>query len=196
MKAFRLFTGHPAQASALPADLRKALPPKEKSNLYYRELSDEIRRELWNRFRSGLEPLRRSGKLGVVLLQFAPWFVFGRESFAHILHCAQMLAGLPLAVEFRNKSWFGEKTRDKALAFEREHSLAHVAVDEGAMWAKKGLASAAERFDYLYSTAELKALGQPVKDLASKARRVHVLFNNCHGDKAQRNAAQFRQLIA
>jgi len=35
-----------------------------------------------------------------------------------------------------------------------------------------------------------------VKDIASKARRVHVLFNNCHGDKAQRNAAQFRQLIA
>jgi len=93
------------------SDLRKALPPKEKSNLYYRELSDEIRRELWQRFRSGLEPLRRSGKLGVVLLQFAPWFVFGRESFEHILHCADMLEGFPLAVEFRNKSWFGEKTR-------------------------------------------------------------------------------------
>lgn len=224
VKAFRLFTGHQAQASALPADLRKALRPSGKSNLYYRDLSDEIRRELWQRFRSGLEPLRRSGKLGAVLLQFAPWFVFGRESFGHILHCADMLEGFQLAVEFRNKSWFGEKTRDKAIAFERDHNLAHVVVDEPQgfpssipqvwevtcpalallrlhghnreMWAKKGLASAAERFNYLYSTAELKALAKPVKDLASRARRVHVLFNNCHGDKAQRNAAQFRQLVA
>lgn len=224
VKAFRLFTGHQAQASALPADLRRALQTQEKSSLYYRELSGEVRRELWQRFRSGLEPLRHSGKLGVVLLQFAPWFVFERESFEHLLHCADMLEGLPLAVEFRNKSWFGEKTRDKAIAFVRGHNLAHVVVDEPQgfassipqvwevtcpdlallrlhgrnreTWAKKGLASAAERFNYLYSNAELRALAEPVKDLASRARRVHVLFNNCHGDKAQRNAAQFRQLVA
>jgi uncharacterized protein YecE (DUF72 family) len=25
---------------------------------------------------------------------------------------------------------------------------------------------------------------------------VHVLFNNCHEDKAQRNAAQLRQMLA
>jgi uncharacterized protein YecE (DUF72 family) len=224
VKAFRLFTGHQAQAAALPADLRRALPPNEKANLYYRDLSDEIRSELWRRFRSGLEPLRRSGKLGAVLLQFAPWFVFGRESFEHIVHCAEMLDGLRLAVEFRNKSWFGEKTRDKTLNFERHHNLAHVVVDEpqgfassipqvwevtitdlalvrlhghnGETWAKKGLKTSAERFNYLYSTAELEALERSVKALARRARGVHVLFNNCHGDKAQRNAAQFRQLVA
>lgn len=224
VKAFRLFTGHQAQAQALPADLRKALRLDDKANFYYRDLSDEVRRELWQRFRSGLEPLRRSGRLGAVLLQFAPWFVFGRERFEHILHCADMLDGIQLAVEFRNKSWFGEKTRDKTIAFEREHNLAHVVVDEPQgfassippvwevtcpdlallrlhghnreTWAKKGLASAAERFNYLYSIEELDAFIEPVKILASRARRVHVLFNNCHGDKAQRNAAQFRQLLA
>jgi uncharacterized protein YecE (DUF72 family) len=62
-------------------------------------------------------------------------------------------------------------------------------------WAKKGLASAAERFNYLYSARELEALAPPVQALAAGARRVHVLFNNCHGDKAQRNAAQFRDLL-
>lgn len=224
VKAFRLFTAHPAQASALPPELRKALPAKQGANLYYRDLPDELRRELWARFRAALEPLVRSGKLGAVLLQFAPWFVFGRESFAHLEHCAAMLEGLPLAVEFRNKSWFGEKTRAKALAFEREHGLAHVVVDEPQgfassipqvwevtcrdlavlrlhgrnreTWAKKGLSSAAERFDYLYSARELRALAQPVTDLASRARQVHVLFNNCRADNAQRNAAQLRALLA
>jgi uncharacterized protein YecE (DUF72 family) len=65
-----------------------------------------------------------------------------------------------------------------------------------ATWEKKGLASAAERFDYLYSAAELEEIAAPVKRLAGAARRTHVLFNNCHGDKAQRNAAQFRRLLA
>jgi uncharacterized protein YecE (DUF72 family) len=222
VKAFRLFTGHPAQPSALPADVRPEAK-KETARLYYQDLPEELRGELWQRFRAGIEPLRRSGKLGAVLLQFAPWFVFGRERLAHIEHCAEMLAGLPLAVEFRNKSWFGEKTRERTLAFEREHRLAHVVVDEpqgfpssvpqiwevtspelalfrlhgrnAETWAKKGLASAAERFDYLYSARELEALAAPVKSLATGARRVHVLFNNCHGDKAQRNAAQFRDLL-
>lgn len=35
-----------------------------------------MRGKLWRRFRLGLEPLRQAGKLGVVLLQFAPRFVF------------------------------------------------------------------------------------------------------------------------
>lgn len=220
VKAFRIFTGHPAQPSSLPADLRKDL---EKTSVYYRDLPETLRGELWRRFRAGIEPLRRSGKLGAVLLQFAPWFVFGRESLAHIEHCAGMLPGVPLAVEFRNKSWFGEKTRERTLEFEREHGLAHVVVDEPQgfpssvpqvwevtcpelalvrlhgrnreTWAKKGLASAAERFDYLYTGRELEALAPPVKALAASARRVHVLFNNCHGDKAQRNAVQFRDLL-
>jgi uncharacterized protein YecE (DUF72 family) len=223
IKAFRLFTGHQAQGPALPADLRKAVQPNEKANFYYRDLSEELRRELWRRFRAGLEPLRRAGKLGAVLLQFAPWFVFGRKSFEHIEHCAEMLRGLQLAVEFRNKSWFAEKTRDRTLAFERDYNLAHVVVDEPQgfassipqvweatcpdlallrlhghnreMWEKKGLKTSAERFNYLYSAAELEALGGPVKELAGRAQRVHVLFNNCHGDKAQRNATQFRQLL-
>jgi uncharacterized protein YecE (DUF72 family) len=222
VKAFRLFTGHPAQPSALPADVRPETK-KETARLYYQDLPEELRGELWQRFRAGIEPLRRSGKLGAVLLQFAPWFVFGRERLAHIEHCAEMLAGLPLAVEFRNKSWFGDKTRSRTLAFEREHGLAHVVVDEpqgfpssvpqvwevtnpelallrlhgrnAETWAKKGLASAAERFDYLYSAEELEALAPPVTALVTGARRVHVLFNNCHGDKAQRNAAQFRDLL-
>jgi len=37
---------------------------------------------------------------------------------------------LPLAVEFRNKSWFGQRTRERTLAFERDHGMAHVVVDE------------------------------------------------------------------
>jgi uncharacterized protein YecE (DUF72 family) len=223
VKAFRLFTAHPAQLSALPPDLRSTAGGDQKANVYYRDLGEEIRLELWRRFRLALDPLARARKLGVVLLQFAPWFVFGRTSFEYILHCAQMLEGFQLAVEFRNKSWFGEKTRRAVLAFEREHGLTHVAVDEPQgfassipqvweitcpdlgmvrlhgrnrdTWARKGLATSAERFNYLYTEAELGELAASVMRLAAEAQRVHVIFNNCHEDKAQRNGAQFARLL-
>lgn len=222
-KAFRLFTGHGAQVSALPADLRKAVAPTGKPKLYLRDLGEEVRAELWRRFRLGLDPLRSSGKLGVVLLQFAPWFVFGRASFEHIVHCAQMLEGFRIAVEFRNESWFRDGTREQTIAFEREHGLVHVVVDEPQgfsssipqvwevtcadvailrlhgrnrqTWTRKGLATSAERFNYLYSGAELHVLAAGAQDLARRARRLHVLFNNCHEDKAQRNAAQFLRIV-
>jgi uncharacterized protein YecE (DUF72 family) len=223
VKAFRLFTAHPAQSSMLPPDLRSALGAVQKTNVYYRDLAEEIRLELWRRFRLALEPLARARKLSVVLLQFAPWFVFGRASFEYIVHCAEMLEGFQLAVEFRNKSWFGERTRHEVLAFEREHRLTHVAVDEPQgfansipqvwevtcpdlavvrlhgrnrdTWARKGLATSAERFNYLYTQTELEELAGPVTRLASDAQRVHVIFNNCHEDKAQRNGAQFGRLL-
>ena len=223
VKAFRLLTGHHAQPAVLPPDLRKALGASENGNVYYRDLSEEIRRELWQRFRLAIEPLQIAGKLGAVLLQFAPWFVFGRARFEYLEHCAAMLEGYRLAVEFRNKSWFGEKTRQEVLAFERQHRLVHVAVDEPQgfassvpqvweitspdlaivrlhgrnreMWERKGLASSAERFNYLYSVSELEELAAPVRRLASAARRVHVLFNNCYEDRAQRNAVDFERLL-
>jgi uncharacterized protein YecE (DUF72 family) len=223
VKAFRLLTGHGASPSALPKDLRAALPEADGKAIYYRDLPDELRAELWKHFRSGLEPLVGAGKLRAVLLQLAPWLVANREAFEHLRHCRQMLPGLRLAVELRNKSWFSEKSRDRVLAFEREQGFVHVTVDEPQgfassipqvweatrgdlgifrlhghnqeMWTKKGLKSSAERFNYLYSTAELEALVPAVRALSERVDELHVLFNNCYEDKAQRNAIEFKQLL-
>jgi len=56
-------------------------------------------------------------------------------------------------------------------------------------WEKPGITTA-ERFNYLYSDDELKELVPRVKNLASRTRQLHVLFNNCYGDKAVINARQ------
>jgi uncharacterized protein YecE (DUF72 family) len=223
VKAFRLFTGHGATPSALPKDLRAALPQADRNTIYYRDLPDELRSELWKRFRAGLQPLVDAGKLRAVLLQLAPWLVANRDAFAHLRHCRDMLPDLRLAVELRNKSWFSDKSRERVLAFEREQAFAHVTVDEPQgfassipqlweatrpdlgifrlhghnreMWTKKGLKTSAERFNYLYSTAELEALVPSVRSLSERVDELHVLFNNCHEDKAQRNAIEFQQLL-
>jgi uncharacterized protein YecE (DUF72 family) len=110
------------------------------------------------------------------------------------------------------------------LSFLREHKLVHVVVDEPQgfgssapavwevtapslaivrfhgrnkdTWEKKGLASATERFNYLYSEAELRDLAAHVIELAENAQETHALFNNCYRDFGQRNAIDFQLLRA
>jgi uncharacterized protein YecE (DUF72 family) len=56
--------------------------------------------------------------------------------------------------------------------------------------------SAAERFCYLYAQDELEAWVAPIRSLAERADRVHVLMNNCYGDYGVRNARQLAELLA
>jgi uncharacterized protein YecE (DUF72 family) len=222
VKAFRLFTQHQTPPSALPKDIREAMGAIEKKNVYYRDLPEELLDELWERFRAAIQPLRDASKLGVVLFQFPPWFVYRPSNLDHILTCQKILGDCPIAIEFRNKTWFGAKHREAVLDFERRHGLAHVVADEPQgfpssiptlwevtapiavvrlhgrnreTWDKKGLSSAAERFNYLYSEDELTELTGPIRGLAAKAEQVHVLFNNNFTDYPQRNARQLQDLL-
>ena len=222
LKAFRLFTYHQTPLSAIPADLREELPELGK-NVYVDDLPEELVNEIWIRFRSSLEPLRHAGKLGAILFQFPPWYFFQRDRLQYIAECASRLAGFRVAVEFRSQSWLNTRNRERVLAFERENGLIHVAVDEpqgftGSVpalwevtspelalvrlhgrnadtWQKKGLKSAAERFNYLYSDQELQEFVEPIRSMAERAREVHVLFNNCYRDHGVRNAATMRALM-
>ena len=62
------------------------------------------------------------------------------------------------------------------------------------MWEKKGI-TATERFNYLYSEEELKEWVPRIKELASKTRQLHVLFNNCYADKAVVNGRQIKLML-
>jgi uncharacterized protein YecE (DUF72 family) len=222
VKAFRLFTYHRTPIKAFPSDLRAALGAT-KPNLYYEDVPEEIRLELWQRFRSALEPLRAAGRLGAVLFQFAPWFVFRRAHLEHVALCAERMQGFRVAVEARNKTWFDEKHRRGALEFEKDHHLVNVVVDEpqgfassvppvwevtdpslavvrlhgrnAETWNDKAAQTAAERFGYLYDTSELCEIARGVRGLSRRADEIHVLFNNCYRDNAQVNAARLRELM-
>jgi uncharacterized protein YecE (DUF72 family) len=224
VKAFRLFTGHQTGPSALPKDIREALGTKKK-NVYYKDMPTELQDELWERFGSALRPLQRAGKLAAVLLQFPRWFFPSRESYAHIVSCAERLSesSVRCSVEFRSASWFRGDRRDRVLAFLREHDLVNVIVDEpqgfsssipavweatspglalvrfhgrnAETWEKKGLDSAALRFNYLYSKTELRDLAASVKSVSENVEEAHVLFNNCYRDYGQRNAMDFQRLL-
>ncbi len=226
VKAFRVFTLHQTPLKFFPADLRDALGPlaNKQGNVYYPDLPEELRADLWQRFRDGIGPLRQAGKLGYLLLQLPPWATKRRSNIEHLEECTDRLDGYTLAIEFRNATWMKEGDRRETLATLREMNLALVIVDEPQgfysslpqvwettspdlsvvrfhgrnreTWMKKGLKSSAERFDYLYSEEELEGFKEPVRRLAAQSRQVHAVFNNCMEDKAQRNAQQFAEMLA
>lgn len=88
--SFCLFTQHQTAPIALPGDVKDSLPSdlREKKNLNYRDLPEEIVNELWKRFAQALLPQDSAGKLGMELLfQFPPWFFPGEREREHIALC-------------------------------------------------------------------------------------------------------------
>jgi uncharacterized protein YecE (DUF72 family) len=222
IKAYRLFTGHPALSTTLPRDLQRALGEVGR-HVDYEQLPREIRAELWRRFREALAPLQAAGKLGAVHFQFAPWLLRNRASIAHVEHCVEQMQGHLLAAEFRHETWFFGAHLESTLAWERELALVHTVVDspQGFVncvpcvwdvsnpelaivrlhgrnketWNKKGLAASSARFDYRYSADELAAMVPEIAHLAAQARRVHVIFNTNNEDQGQANARLLRQVL-
>ena len=224
VKAFRIFTGHQTSPLVLHTDIRAALPPSAKANLYYNDVAPELRDELWRRFCEALQPLRASGKLGLVHFQFPPWLVCNAAGRAHVAHCVERMAGHTLSVEFRHQSWFADANAEPTIAFERELGVVHTVVDgpQGftnsvpAVWAVahpgvallrlhgrntgtwnvKGATAASDRFNYDYPEEELGELAGQVRRLSQGALKTHVVFNNNMEDQGQRNAATMARLIA
>ncbi len=219
IKAFRLMTNHPAQTLVLPADMRQALAGVlRKDRIFYRDLPPDWRDELWRRYREAIEPLREAGKLGLVHFQFPPWVLPNRDGLAHIRHCVEQMAGLRLAVEFRNQAWFDGAARTAStLAFERELRVVHTVVDgpqgfdnsvppiwevthpelayvrmhgrNAQTWNVQGQTAASDRFNYDYDAAELAALATHIVALEQRhAVAVHAVMNNNYEDQGQRNA--------
>lgn len=224
IKAFRLFTQHQTSPTGLPKDIREALPPeiKTKEKIYYSDVPYVLKKELWQRFAQAILPLKMAGKLGIVLFQFAPWFTPGDKEKEYIAYCQKMLPQYRLAIEFRNALWTNQDNLEQTFKFLKERNLAYVCCDEpqgfkssvpfiaeatsdiGVVrfhgrnkeaWDKAGL-TAAERFNYLYSEKELKEFVPKIKDLSLKTQQLHVLFNNCYGDKAVINASQVKVMVS
>lgn len=221
VKAFSLMTQHPAAVRSLPKDIQEQAPGS-KSRVYPRDLPPKAIDKIFEMFASALMPLHSAGKLGYILFQFPEWFVPGDESREYIVNAAERLPDFRVAVEFRRGTWMTEKSAPHTLEFLSEHNLPYVVVDmpqgfESSVppivaataddlgvvrfhghneetWKKKGVTTA-ERFDYEYSTKELKGWASKLYELSGETKRLHVLFNNCYGDKAVRNAKHMADLL-
>jgi uncharacterized protein YecE (DUF72 family) len=218
VKAFSLFTQHPTRISALPADLRADLAETGKETVYLRQVRPEVTEQAWDRFLAALEPLRRTGKLGAILLQFPQWFPISRANKQYILSCARRIAPGQVGIEFRNRTWMSADNQEETLQFLSDNELPYVSVDmpqgyptsippvlaatadlamvrlhgHSDKWTSKDIH---ERFGYRYSQTELQELARRIGRLAETAATTHVLFNNCYSDYAQVNARQLADML-
>jgi uncharacterized protein YecE (DUF72 family) len=203
VKAFGVMTRHPVKVEQLPPDLRDEAPADERGRVD--RPPREFRAEVFRRFHEALEPLRETGKLGGILMQFPPYVVPKPASLDYLEWAQEQLHGDELLVEFRHASWLDDEHRDETLAFLERHQMTYVIVDaprnagrnvlptvvattsptayvrfhgrNAETWNKR-VRTAAERFDYLYPEEELREWLTPLEELAGKAETVYAMFNN------------------
>jgi len=223
IKAFRLLTNHQTPLEVFPNDMQKALSGLNKRTVYYRDLPNEIRLEVWRRYREAIAPLKDVGKLHLVHFQFPPWLLRSRAGHDHVRHCVEMMAGYTVSVEFRNRMWFEDEHMASTLAFERELGVVHTVVDapqgfdnsipqvwevthprfvyvrlhgrNAATWNVQGGTAASDRFNYDYSAIELAGLANRIAELAARGLDIHVVFNNNMEDQGQRNARSLMDVL-
>lgn len=172
-------------------------------------------------FRASYRPLVDAGKLGAVLFQFPPRFDASEPNRAHLARVAEAMVGETSVVEFRHRSWLAPERAAETLDLLARLGLGHVVADapEGAVGAMPTVVAAttpalayarlhgrgqeappgdtsapADRRDYRYEAAELEGLAGMARELADRARVVHVLFNNQRRYSAP-NAESLRRLL-
>ena len=225
IKAHALMTGQPSEVNRLPKDIREEMPAEllDKKRVYARDLPGEVEDEIWARFIDGIEPLRSSGKLGAVFLQYPRWFFPTGESRDEILKARERLGDTPFAVELRHASWFNEKNRDRTLGLFEKYEIPLVLVDappgtksslppmaavtserlavvrfhgrRTETWEQSGI-PVVERFRYLYDAEQLSEWVPRIQEAARKVPEVHVLMNNCYANYGTTNAREIADLLA
>jgi uncharacterized protein YecE (DUF72 family) len=166
--------------------------------------------------RSALDPIASANRLGTVLAQF-PWsFKRTPENEEWLGDVIRVFAEFPLAVEVRHASWnepdFYASLNERSVGIVNidqpvfQHSIkpeARVTGDaigyvrlHGRNYGNwfRDEAETHERYDYLYSTEELKGWLDRIHEVAKRARETYVITNNHFLGQAPANAAMLRKL--
>ena len=162
--------------------------------------------DLARRFTAALWPLKESGQLPGVLVQFPPGFEFIRENFDRLCLLRDFLEGIPLIAEFGCPAWNSPRAA-KHLASAR---IALACIDGGTGLKEKPFFCAtaepayirfqgrnqsrwlkgdgSAQHDYLYSRAELAAAVPEIRRLEGECERVFIFMNNPWKGQAVINA--------
>jgi uncharacterized protein YecE (DUF72 family) len=172
-------------------------------------------RSVAGQFNDAIAPAREAGRLAGVLCQFPYSFHNNQRNRRYLTTLPEDFPGVPLVVEFRNVRWAKPAVHD----FLRFLGLGYCCVDEpeleglmprdailtspvgyvrfhsrdASKWYEGG---GKERYNYRYSTDELKEWVPNVQTLDADAEEVYVFFNNCHAGNAAVNAEEFKRLLS
>jgi len=196
---------------------------KTPMNFYFVvKLPGKITHEAWkngemencvNKFLKTIQPMIDEGRLKLLLAQFPYSFKFSRKNVEYIEKIREYFKDLDIAIEYRHRSWL----REEVFEYMKKRNIVYVIVDEPPIkelfpyypyhttskayyrfhgrnkkWFE---AENGERYDYLYSTEELKKFAKDVRRSMEEVKEVFVFFNNCHRGSAVINALDFSKML-
>jgi len=168
-------------------------------------------------FKAGLTPLVAAGRLGALLMQF-PWsFKNTRESREYLGALAVQFMEYPLVVEVRHASW----NQPEIFQLLANLGVGFCNIDQPVIGRSIGPSERAtaavgyvrlhgrnyeqwfsaedrpeERYNYLYSLAELEPWADRIRQVARQTEVTYVIANNHFEGKAIVNALQLTKLIS
>lgn len=175
--------------------------------------------------RYNLEQLKKSERLGGLLIQFPYSYSFDGNSIQHIQKLRDIFSDIDCFVEVRHSSW----NNNRALEFFKQNDLTFCTIDQPQIgqaiefdpiitndkayirfhgrnteaW-KKSLANLGKpqtyeeqssRYNYLYSPGELVEIEQKIKSIQPKVKEVNVIMNNHPQGDAVANAFELIHLL-
>lgn len=181
------------------------------------------RRMIFTDFNKAIYPLVRDNQLEAILFQFPPSFRCTLVNIQYLMEIRRIMARVPIAVEFRNVSWFTDEVKKDTLAYLKRLDFINVIVDEpfdGNQgmpmisevtnsklailrlhghnldgWLRLAEGSSQERTNYDYSEEELQRIAEIVRELDKNAEKVDVIFNNNGGKAAADNAKRLQEIL-
>lgn len=171
-----------------------------------------------DQFKGGIEPLAAAGRLGAILAQFPPSFHRSPEAEAYLDWLLRTFASYAIAVELRHRSWSDDAPATRALL--DAHDAAWVQIDEpkfdssirqelrpnghevfyarlhgrnAAQWWDHE--EAEDRYNYLYSPAELAPIAQKARDARALVKKVYLYLNNHFSAQSVANATTLRKML-
>lgn len=166
-------------------------------------------------FKSGLEPLLEAGMLRCLLMQFRHDFAATPDNRRYMGKLIEQFQEMgPIVVELRHSSWLQPAFRAELeqpgisvcaldypagpdfLDFDvRSTSAGYMRLHgrNTAAWFTKSTRD--ERYDYYYSTEELKEIAARILQLASRGQTYTVIANNHYKGAAVANALELRFLL-
>ena len=170
-------------------------------------------------FRAGVAPLVDAGRMAALLVQFPSSFHADAPMREYLSWVLEAFAGYPLAMELRHRSWFAPGAETSArlasgragavIADDPERTSEVVSLNSpettsevvyvrmhgrnaDAWWSHE---QAEDRYNYLYSPAELEPFAVAATEAAQTGRKVMAFMNNHFSAKAVANAAVLRSQL-
>ncbi|WP_040471825.1 DUF72 domain-containing protein [Lentilactobacillus kisonensis] len=177
----------------------------------------------FNNYKRAIAPLMATHQLKSILFQFPPYFSRQVATIEYLRRIHTLMAGYPIAVEFRNPSWYGKEITNDVAGYLHELGFSLVGVDEPHTtnmgvpfepvvtnedlyllrfhgrnvkgWSEHSKDWRSQRTLYRYSQAELQEFAKTILALQEKTKEVCVIFNNNSGGDAADNALQLQKLL-